>query len=531
MRVPAHVCSLVVGLVLLGSLACETADGDGPAEAPQPYDWYVHSGTVVDGTAPEGFGGRQAHVLVRGDTIAHFGAVDPDTIEVEQTFDASGLHVTPGFIDPHAHGAPLETPRFRNFLAMGVTTILLGQDGSSPEAQNFSDHLAAVAEARPFVNVGYLIGHNTLRHESGIGYGTPTSSQRQALAGLVEQGLEAGAFGLSTGLEYDPGTQAQMPELVAIAEPVAAHDAVIMSHVRSEDAADVEESVAELLEQGRRTGAHVHAAHLKIVLGDDPAQADAVLDQMATARQNGLSVTADVYPYTASFTGIGILFPEWARPPNDYETVREKREDELRTHLTNRVHERNGPEATLFGTGKWTGLTLAEVADSTDRSFAEVLMDLGPDGPSAAYFVMDEGVMRRFLAAEHTVVSSDGSPTMHHPRGHGAFVRVLARYAGPDALLSLEEAVHKMTGRTASIVGLDDPDRVRVPRGLVREGYAADLLAFDPAEVRDRADFTHPHRYARGMRRVWVNGTQTWAADSVAASTGAGAVLRFRDAE
>jgi N-acyl-D-aspartate/D-glutamate deacylase len=515
---------LAVGLLLL-SLSWGGA-GLGPDDEPaSSYDWHVRGGTVVDGT---GAPARRADVLVRGDTIAHVGPVDADTVDAERTVDATGLHVTPGFIDAHAHGNPVETPRFRNFLAMGVTTIVLGQDGGGPEAGAFADRLRAVERAGPFVNVGSLIGHNTLRREAGIGYDTPTDAERRALAGLVEQGLEAGALGLSTGLEYDPGTQARMPELVALAEPVAARDALVMSHVRSEDAADVENSIGELIEQGRRSGAHVHAAHLKIVLSDDPAQADAVLDQMAVARTDGRTVTADVYPYTASFTGVSILFPEWARPPNDYETVRTNRTDELRAFLADRVETRNGPDATLFGTGRWTGLTLAEVADSTGRSPAEVLMDLGPDGPSAAYFVMDEAVMKRFLAAEHTVVSSDGSPTMRHPRGHGAFARVLARYTGPDELLSLEEAVHKMTGRTAAILGLDDPDRVETPRGLVQEGYAADLLAFDPTAVEDRATFAHPHRLARGMTRVWVNGTLTWAADSLVAPTGRGTVLRAR---
>ena len=516
--------SALAGLLLL-SLSCTPEADPAPADGPAAYDWHIRGGTVIDGT---GRPAQTADVLVHDDTIAHVGAVAPDTLDAARTFDASGLAVTPGFIDAHAHGDPLDTPRFRNFLAMGVTTLLLGQDGGGPEANAFDEHLAAVQQARPFVNVGYLVGHNTLRRESGIGYDTPTAAERRALASLVEQGLDAGAFGLSTGLEYDPGTQAQMPELVAIAEPVAERDAVVMSHIRSEDAADIEASIAELLEQGRRAGAHVHASHLKIVLSDDTSQAAAVLDQMADAREDGPAVTADVYPYTASFTGISILFPEWARPPNDYETVLNTRTDELRTYLTRRVRQRNGPDATLFGTGRWTGLTLAEVADSTGRSPAEVLMDLGPDGPSAAYFVMDEAVMNRFLAAEHTVVSSDGSPTMHHPRGHGAFARVLARHTGPDALLRLNEAVHKMTGRTASIVDLDDPARVRTPRGLVREGYAADLLAFDPEAVQDRATFSRPHRRARGMERVWVNGTLTWAVDSLTTAEGAGGALRAR---
>ena len=511
----------VLGLVLLG---CGSG-GDEPAGPVGQYDWHLAGGTVVDGTGADA---RPADVLVRGDTIAHVGPVDPDTIEVDERVDVSGEIVAPGFIDAHAHGDPTETPKFRNFLAMGVTTILLGQDGGSPRAQALSAQLDSIAAARPFLNVGYLVGHGTLRTESGIGHGRPSAAQRRALAGLVEKGLEAGAFGLSLGLEYEPGTQAQRPELVAIAEPVAARDGVIMSHMRSEDAADIEASVDELLEQGRATGAHVHAAHLKIVGSDDPERADAVLDQMAEARDEGLSVTADVYPYTASFTGVSIVFPEWARPPNDYETVREERTEELRTYLTNRIQQRNGPDAMLFGTGPWAGRTLAEVADDENRPFADVLMDIGPQGASAAYFVMDQAVMERFLAAEHTVVSSDGSPTMHHPRGHGAFARVLSDYTGPDALLSLETAIHKMTGKTASIVGLDDPNRVAIPRGRVQEGYAADLVAFDPSAVEDRADFEHPHELATGMRRVWVNGRLTWTDEALRPSTGAGHVLRDR---
>ena len=518
------------GVVLaLTFVACDPAEESTEAvpepTAEQTYDWHVHGGTVVDGT---GRAAQAADVLIRADTIAHVGPADPDTIDAASRVDASGLHVAPGFIDAHAHGDPLETPAFENFLAMGVTTILLGQDGSSPEVQTLDRHLDDVAEAEPFVNIAYLVGHNTLRVESGIGYDTPSDAQLQELVARVEAGLEAGAFGLSLGLEYDPGVQAEQPELEAIAEPVAERDAIVMSHMRSEHADDIEASVDELIAQGRATGAHVHASHLKIVLSDDPEQADAVLDQMQEARDDGLQVTGDVYPYTASFTTIGLVFPEWARPPNDYETVRSEREDELRAHLIETIEERNGPNATLFGTGPWSGRTLAEIADEEGRHFADVLMDMGPRGASAAYFVMDERVMQRFLASEHTVVSSDGSPTMRHPRGYGAFSRVLSEYTGAEGPLGLEEAIHQMTGKTASIIGLDDSSRVTPPRGLLREGYAADLVAFDPADVRDRADFEEPHQLAEGMKYVWVNGTLTRKEEALDVDRGAGQMLRDR---
>lgn len=520
---------LIALVFFLGvGLGCGSSENGDANDVRPRYDWLLQGGTVVDGT---GRPADSADVLVRADTIADVGRVDPDTIDVRHTFDASGLHVSPGFIDPHAHGDPTETPAFRNFLAMGVTTIVLGQDGTSPEANAFANRLEAVDQARPSVNVAYLAGHSTLRIEAGMGYERSTEETRTTLRTLVERALRAGAFGLSLGLEYDPGTHASMPELVAVAEPVAAHNGIVMSHMRSEKAGQIEAALAELLEQGRRSGAHVHVSHLKVAESDDPKTATQVLDRLAEARREGLTVTADLYPYTASYTGLSILFPSWARAPNDYDTVRRERTDELKAFLEERVQARNGPDAMLFGSGPWAGRTLQEVAERSGQSFADVLVGLGPTGGEAAYFVMDEAVMEQFLAAPHTVVSSDGSPTMQHPRGYGSFARVLARYTGSDELLSLEQAVHKMTGRTAQLLGLDDSTRARGPRGLVREGFAADLVAFHPDSVQDRATYEAPHQYARGMQGVWVNGRLTWTVDTLVAGDGAGAVLQAPSAE
>jgi N-acyl-D-aspartate/D-glutamate deacylase len=348
------------------------------------------------------------------------------------------------------------------------------------------------------------------------------------MSGLVAQGLAAGAFGLSTGLEYDPGSRSGMDELAAIAGPVAEVGGVISSHMRTEDADQVEEALGELIEQGRRSGARVHASHLKIVLADDPEQATALLELMARAREEGVEVTADVYPYTASYTGISILFPEWARAPNDYEDVVQERRDQLAEHLRRRVESRNGPEATLFGSGRWSGRTLAEVAAEQSRPFEDVLIELGPDGASAAYFVMNEDVMRALLSDAQVVVSSDGSPTMQHPRGYGSFARVIRQFVVEEEILTLEEAVRKMSGATAAIYRLDDPAVVDPPRGLVREGWAADLLVFEPIEVRDAADFEHPHRLAEGMRAIWVNGETAWRAGQPNSGPGNGKVLRAR---
>ncbi len=508
----------------------EVAELEVPPElAVGPYDWLIHGGLVVDGTgAPV----RPTDLLLKNGRIAHLGEVDADTLEVAERFDARGLVVAPGFIDAHAHGSPLDSPTFSNFLAMGVTTILLGQDGGGPAARSLADHLDMVDEARPSVNVAYLLGHNALRRESGVEYDDPSPEASERLAELVALGMDQGAFGLSTGLEYDPGTQADLDELAAIARPVAERDGVVMSHMRNEDADQVEASVAELLEQGHRSGAHVHASHLKVVLGSDPGQARRILEQMAEARDEGLQVTADVYPYVASFTGTAILFPDWARPPNVYDQVVRERRDELLDHLRERVEGRNGPDATLFGSGELAdfgdlgGSTLAEVAEATGRPFPEILLEIGPSGARAAYFVMDEAVMTTFLTDLHVVVSSDGSPTMQHPRGYGAFARVLRQYVVEEELLGLEEAVRKMSGLTARITGLDDPERVEVPRGVLQPGWAADVAVFELEAVRDRATYEAPHQTAEGMRGVWVNGRRAWDGAGLMPGPGHGRALR-----
>ena len=519
-------------LLLSASAICQ---GCSPDDAPQrnslpvtasgSFDWLIAGGSVVDGT---GAPARRADLLLRDGRIAFVGPVDADTLDVREHFDARGLTVTPGFIDAHAHGNPTEDPAFPNFLAMGVTTIVLGQDGGGPEVGTLDEHFAAVDAARPGVNIAYLVGHNTIRRESGVGFDAPGSEGMVRMSELVAQGLATGAFGLSTGLEYDPGSRSGMDELAAIAGPVADVGGVISSHMRTEDADRVEGALGELIEQGRRSGARVHASHLKIVLGNESSQAESLLEVMAQAREEGVEVTADVYPYTASYTGISILFPEWARPPHDYAVVVQERGDELAAHLRQRVESRNGPTATLFGSGEWSGWMLAEVAAEVGRPYEDVLIELGPEGASAAYFVINEDVMRALLRNPHIVGSSDGSPTMLHPRGYGSFARVIRQFVVDEKVLSLEEAVRKMSGATAAIYRLDDPEVADPPRGLVREGWAADLLVFDPRAVRDVASFEQPHRLAEGMRAIWVNGETAWREGEPSSGTGNGRALRAR---
>jgi len=322
------------------------------------------------------------------------------------------------------------------------------------------------------------------------------------MAELVESAMGAGCFGLSSGLEYRPGWFADRAELSGIGRPVARNGGLVMSHIRNEDDDAIRGALDELLTQGRDSGCAVHVAHIKVVHGSGAARAEEILRQLAGARRQGVSVTADIYPYLASYTGISIVFPDWALPPHDYEQVATARRDDLAEYLRQRVSKRNGPEATLLGTGPWTGKTLAEVARELDKPFEDVLIDdLGPGGTSAAYFTMEAGLQERLLIDPSIMISTDGSPTMRHPRGYGAFAKVIREYVVEKGLLNLETAVWKMTGLTAVTIGLEE-----MGRGMLKEGYAADILIFDPGRIRDNATFEEPHRLATGYSQIIVNG-------------------------
>jgi len=475
-------------------------------QAAEPtHDLLITNATIIDGSGGEPFKGS---ILIHDGIIVDVGDVNVNLDRVTDVIDAEGKVVSPGFIDTHSHGNPLSTPRFDNFLSMGVTTINLGQDGRSPGLDDVGGWMDEVDEQGTGPNIVYFAGHNALRQQvnaprqAGL-----AASYIEEMLEILRAAMEAGAFGMTTGLEYDHGTFADLDELIALGEPVAESGGLIMSHMRNEDDDKIEDSVTELLNQGRGSGARVHASHIKIVFGDDPQQAEDVLALMDEAREEGLGVTADVYPYTASFTGISIVFPEWALPPNNFDEVAENRRGDLEEYLRNRVEMRNGPEATLFGTEPWAGMTLAEVADELDKPVEKVLIDdIGPRGASAAYFVMDEEVMKRFLIDPHVMVSSDGSPTMRHPRGYGSFSKIIRQYVNEEGLLSLEEAIYKMSGLPAETLGLTNSGEVEIPRGLIKEGFAADLLIFDPGNVNDTATFEDPHTLAEGFDWVFING-------------------------
>lgn len=464
--------------------------------AQSTWDWHISGGTVVDGSGGEPF---RADLLIRGEKIGFVGEVDPDTLRVQNRVEASGKIVSPGFIDPHAHGNPLETPEFRNFLAMGVTTVVLGQDGSSPAVGSLDEWFAKVLEAEPAVNIGMLSGHGSIRSEVVPGKQAPTERELQEMEDLLWSDLKAGALGMSTGLEYVPGLYAGDEELERLAQVVGEHQGIVMSHMRSEDDAEIEASLDELAAQGKF--ADVHASHLKVVYGKGADRAEEILDYMAKFRKKGIHMSADVYPYSASYTGIGIVFPDWAKTSGEWKNALRERPKMLRRYLSDKVAQRNGPDAILFGSGKYAGQTLKEAAEGEDKSPVDLLLEMGPQSASAAHFVMDRELQDRIVAGRGVMISSDGSPTMRHPRGYGSYAKVIRYYVKEKQMLSLEEAIYKMSGLPARTLGFDD-------RGTIQTGNKADLLIFDTKKIKDRATFENPHQQAEGFDWIMVNGQE-----------------------
>lgn len=482
------------------------------------FDTVIENGMVLDGSGSEAF---EADVFIRAGEIVLIDELDSlsvnNELEIGQRIDASGHIVAPGFIDVHSHGDPLETPAFENFLAQGVTTITLGQDGSSPATENLSQWMNEVEAQGIGVNLAMFVGHGTIRELSGIGRDPiPTAEQMQRMLELLDSNLEV-SFGLSTGLEYNPGLNAAEEELLALAEVVGRNNRVIMSHMRNEDDDAIEASLAELIAQGEY--ARVHVAHMKSVYGRGAARAEELLALMQEARERGYQITADVYPYNASYTGIGIVFPVWAKTQEQFEEALIDRREELEEYLRYRVNLRNGPEATLLGTDPYTGKTLADLEQEMNMPFEDILIDvIGPQGASGAYFVMNDELQSRLLEDAYVGVSSDGSPTGFHPRGHGTFAKIIEEYVVKRESLALSEAVRKMTSFAADILGITD-------RGRVEVGQAADLIVFDPAAVRARATYPEPHQLASGFELVLVNGEIAFK-DGAGQSQRNGEVLR-----
>ena len=468
------------------------------------FSTWIKNAQVLDGTGNPSF---PADLITLDDRIVYVGPVLDTSLRIDRIIEASGLYLAPGFIDAHAHGNPLKEDAFVNFLAMGVTSVCVGQDGTSPMTEDIREWFNRVNSVPQLINIIPMVGHGTLRVLSGIQYAKqPDRILLDAMMKLLDDALKAGCFGLTTGLEYEPGGFADSVELNLLAKTTGSYHRLIMSHIRNEDDDVLLQSINELARLGKYTP--VQVSHIKSVYGKGKDRGLEILAELHRLRADGIPITQDWYPYTASYTGLSILFPEWAKPPNDYTKAVRERKSELQQYLSDKVNSRNGPDATLFGSGPYQGLTLTDVSSRNGKPFEDILIELGPSGASAAYFIMDEALQSELLKDSMTMICSDGSPDMYHPRGYGSFVKIITDYVRDKQVLTLPEAVRKMTGLPASTLQLED-------RGTIREGNYADLILFNPEKLQAPATYQNPHELAQGMEWVLVNGQEAWHNESI----------------
>ena len=489
------------------------------ASAPR-YDLLIRGGTVIDGTGSARY---RADVAITGDRVvalARQGDPGLDVTRANRVIDATGKIIAPGFIDMHAHLDPLpQLNEAESHVRQGVTTALGGPDGSSPYP--LGQYLAARERQGIGLNVAFLAGHNTIRRAVlAMAKRAPTADELARMQQMVARAMGDGAWGLSTGLKYLPGGWAKTDEVIALARVAADSGGIYTSHLR-EEGLGLLEGVREAIEIGRAAHIPVVLTHHKAVGQKMWGQSTTTLAMVDSARRLGIDVMMDVYPYTATHTGIAVLIPEWAFDGGDSAFARRVRDPALRDSIHkgivfNILNDRGGGDLrrVQFSRVSWMksleGKTLADWAATrgltpTPEHGADLVIEAQlAGGANAIYHVLDEQDVRRIMRHPQTMIGSDGRLSRPgdghpHPRAYGTFPRVLGLYARDAGVLSLEDAVFKMTGAPARRLGLRD-------RGVLRVDAFADVTIFDPSTVADRATFENPHQYPAGIEYVIVNG-------------------------
>jgi N-acyl-D-amino-acid deacylase len=479
---------LILGLLLLAT--CRSSGG--PATL-------ISNVTILDGSGGAPY---VSSVRIEGDRIVAVGdeaAKDGDVWFI----DGTGLALAPGFIDSHSH-ADGDLREHRDAIAavsQGITTVVVGQDGGSPfPLKDFFQQLDSTPAA---VNVAAYSGHNTLRAQvMGEDFRREaTQVEIDSMKALLLADFDAGALGLSSGLEYDPGIFSSRKEVLDLAAAVGPEGGRYISHIRSEDRA-FWDAIDEIITVGREAALPVQISHLKLAMRGLWGRADSLIALLDAARSRGIDITADIYPYTYWQSTLTVMFPE--------------RNFSDRAAAEFALREVAAPEGLLLGRyapdPSYAGKTVAQIAALRGRDPAGTLMSLiadaeayrarTPDAGDVESVIgtsMDEADVERLLAWPFASISTDGELAGRHPRGYGAFARVLGVYARERRVFGMAEAVRKMTALPAHNLGLLD-------RGVIRQGAAADLVLFDTLVVRDNATTDNPHGPASGISMVWVNG-------------------------
>lgn len=503
---------IFLGLIVLITVSCQRAP---------KYDIIIRNGKIYDGS---GNAARQTHMGIRNDMIVSLDV--PSHATAKKIIDAKERVVAPGFIDIHAHLDPLDNlirlSHGESQIRQGVTTSFGGPDGRGvPPGLGFKQFLDSLEKVGVGINVGFLTGHNKIRKAvMGLDNRAPTAEELTQMKQQVSQAMTEGAFGISTGLKYLPGNFSEVDEVIALSKEVAIKGGIYTSHLRDEGL-EIMKAIREAISISKNADLPVVLTHHKVIGKPMWGKSVATLSLVDSARQKGLKILLDQYPYNASHTGISVLIPTWARAGGQAAFLERIADPKTNADITKQIiynilNDRGGDDLRRiqFSRVRWNpeleGKTLYDWAidrgmEPTLANGAKLVIEAQSNGGAGCIFhAMDETDVERIMQFPFTMIASDGrlsEPGVGHPhpRAYGTFPRVLGRYVREKKIVSLEEAIYKMTGFPAKTMGLAD-------RGLLKEGMKADITIFDPKTVIDNATFTEPHQYPSGIDYVIVNG-------------------------
>ena len=499
----------------------------------QDADIIIRNGKLLDGTGNSWF---YADIAVKDGKILKIGKLD--NLQSNKSIDADGLIVAPGFIDVHTHieGDEVANPQSGNFIYDGVTTVVTGNCGNSKV--DLKSYFASLDSLNLSINVASLIGHNTVRKEiMGSANRDPTPAELQKMQALVEQAMQDGAVGLSTGLIYIPGTYSKTNEIVDLAKVAARYNGVYASHMRNEGDSVVQ-AIKETINIGREAKIPVQISHFKLSGQQNWGRSNETLPLVISARNEGLDVTIDQYPYTASSTSLSTLLPDWVLADGQdsinfrlqQPLIRQQVSKAMLKSLKKRKLKHFGfaviayykADTTLNGKSIEEANKLMGKKHQAKEEAETVIQMMEKGGAGMVFHGMSEDDVKNIMKYPFNMFASDASIRIFnqgapHPRGYGTNARVLAKYVRDEKVISLEEAIRRMTSLPAQKFQLKD-------RGLLKEGYAADLVVFDEKKVQDMSTFDRPHQYSQGFKYVLVNG-QTVMENGVHTGNRTGAVL------
>ncbi len=466
----------------------------------------IRNATIIDGTGRPAFRGD---VRIVNGVIAKIGNIK--AAPADEVVDATGLILAPGFIDIHNHSQSglLREGAAANQVSQGLTTVMVGPDGGSPFP--IKDYFAKL-EGKTAVNVGSFIGHATVREQVMKKDYTRKATEAEIvqMASVVEQSMNEGAFGLSSGLEYDVGFSASTEEMIALSKAAAKHGGIYMTHMRDEEEGMLD-ALREAIRIGREAKLPVQISHIKMGNRNVWLKSAEAIAMIEETRRSGFDITADAYPYTAWASTITVLVPS--------------RKHEDRAEIEKGLSNVGGADKVLITScaahRDYEGKTLEQIAAAQKTTPADVYIQIVKDGGAGVVCnSMNEADVKAFYTQPWVMVSSDGGIGSRHPRGTETFTRVLGRFVRENKWSSLEEAVRKMSAMPAARLNLKD-------RGLIKKGMRADLVLFDPATIIDRATFAEPLLFSEGIKTVFVNGARVWENGKVT-GTMPGLILRRR---